>query len=70
MSKWQPWNNQTLDTREAASRASNKAANAAANAAQPATGEMRDVRKAATGTGDWPAVKPLVPHNDIEKLQP
>lgn len=67
MSTWQPWNNQTMDDREAASKASNDAANKPAGHAPK--GEMRDVAKAATGTGDWPVAKPIVGPSSRKKEQ-
>lgn len=69
MSTWKPWNNTTMDARENASNASNARANKAADAATSATGEMRAVRDAATGTGDWPPAKPMLPKSSIEKEQ-
>lgn len=67
MSTWEPWDNQTLDDREAASKSSNAAANKASGSAP--SGEMRDVKQAATGTGAWPAAKPIVGPSSRKKEQ-
>ena len=65
MSRWQPWTNTTKDAREKAADAGPQG-----NKGHAASGSMKAVVDAATGTGaPWPASQPLVDHDSTKKEQ-